>query len=248
MNVTYLAHSGFLLEWEHFYTLFDWWQGELPVLKQNKPLLVFASHSHQDHFDPKIFRLDGAYFFLSHDIRLHTRHWERYGLTEEIFSRVTRLRPDSLVTTEAGGTPLTIRTVKSTDEGVAFLLSSENRLIYHAGDLNLWHWEEEGDAYCAAMAASYRQAMEKLSAAVRDEAADTGCPPFLDAAMVPMDPRLEDAYGLGITELLRHVNVRYVFPMHMWQKYDWIERYCREYPENAGCIVAIHREGESFRI
>lgn len=248
MNVTYLAHSGFLAEWEHFYTLFDWWQGELPALTQNKPLLVFASHSHKDHFDPKIFRLDGARFFLSQDIRLHSRHWERYGVTKEIFSRVTLLRPDSLITAEAGGASLTIRTFKSTDTGVAFLLSAENRLVYHAGDLNLWYWEEEGTAYCEAMQAAYRQAMSKLSAAVQDEAADTGCSPVLDAAMVPLDPRLNEYFDLGLSELLQYVTVKHIFPMHMWDRYDWIARYCDKHPQDAELIVPIRHKGESFLI
>ena len=55
MTVTFLAHSGFLVEWEHFYTLFDFYKGELPELNKTKPLLIFASHRHEDHFDPRIF-------------------------------------------------------------------------------------------------------------------------------------------------------------------------------------------------
>lgn len=246
MKITFLAHSGFLIEWDNFYTLFDWWKGELPPLTQEKPLLVFASHSHTDHFDPKIFQLDGARFFLSQDIRLHTRHWERMGMTQDIFSRVTLLRPDSLIAITAGDSALTVRTIRSNDTGVAFLLSAENRLVYHAGDLNRWHWVEEGDAYCANMAISYRNALDKLSAAVRDEAADTGCRPEIDAAMVPLDPRLEDYFGLGLEEFLRCVKVKHVFPMHMWGKFDWIERYCREHPEDVQVVARICRDGDCF--
>ena len=38
---------------------------------------------------------------------------------------------------------LKIKTLKSTDLGVAFIVKSENKLFYHAGDLNYWHWEGE---------------------------------------------------------------------------------------------------------
>lgn len=31
----------------------------------------------------------------------------------------------------------------STDEGVAFLVTAEGRTVFHAGDLNWWHWEGE---------------------------------------------------------------------------------------------------------
>ena len=250
MKVTYIAHSGFLVEWEHFYTLFDWYTGELPPLRQDKPLLVFVSHSHEDHFDKRIFTLPQTYpntrFILSHDIRLATRRWEKLGMTRELFALVTSLRSDSILATEAGGAALTVRTVHSTDIGVAFLLSAENRLVYHAGDLNWWHWTEEGDQYCANMAVSYRRAVAKLAAAVRDEAADCGCGPAIDAAMVPLDPRLEDAYDKGIAFLLEQIPVKAVFPMHLWERYDWIDRYRREHPADADKLVPITHRGESF--
>ena len=252
MTVTYVAHSGFLVEWDGFYSLFDWWKGELPPLDPDKPLLVFASHSHEDHFDPKIFTLSARYpktrFILSHDIRLATRRWEKLGMNAELFRRVTSIRVDSVLAAEAGGTPLTIRTIQSTDAGVAFLLSAEGKLVYHAGDLNWWHWEEEGSLYCANMEMNYRRAIDKLAAAVRDEAADAGCEPVIDVAMAPMDPRLEDAFDLGVAHLLRRVGVKRLFPMHMWERYDWIDRYCAAHPADAERIVRIRRDGERFEI
>ena len=252
MKVTFIAHSGFLVEWEHFYTLFDWWKGELPPLDRKKPLLVFASHSHEDHFDKHIFTLLSEYpltrYILSHDIRLATRRWEKLGMTKEIFSRVTSMRADSLYATEAGGAPLIVRTVVSTDVGVAFLLSAEGKLVYHAGDLNWWHWEDEGKQYCTNMAANYRRAIGKLADAVRDESADCGCKPVIDVAMAPLDPRLEDYYDLGIRYLLDQIPVRKVLPMHVWEKFDWIERYRRKHPADADKIVPIRRNGEVFDI
>lgn len=250
MTVTYLAHSGFLIEWDHFYTLFDWWKGELPLLRADKPLLVFASHSHEDHFDKRIFTLPARHpdtrFILSHDIRLATRRWENLGMTEEIFARIVSLRRDSIFATEAGGVPLTVRTIHSTDLGVAFLLSAEGRLVYHAGDLNWWHWEAEGEAYCANMAANYRRAMDTLAAAVHDEAVDCGGTGVLDVAMAPLDSRLGDAYDKGIDFLLGHIPVKKLFPMHFWEKFEWVDRYRREHPAQADVVVPLSRNGETF--
>ena len=48
MHVTFLDHSGFLVELPGLTLLFDWWQGDLPPLPSD-PLLVFASHRHPDH-------------------------------------------------------------------------------------------------------------------------------------------------------------------------------------------------------
>ena len=82
MNVTFIAHSAFLVEWDKFYTLFDYtyepdYTGALPELSGDKPLLVFSSHSHEDHFDAKVFTLlekyPGARFFVSRDTRLTER-------------------------------------------------------------------------------------------------------------------------------------------------------------------------------
>ena len=248
MKVTFLAHSGFLVEWERFYTLFDFYRGELPPLDANKPLLVFVSHSHEDHFDPRIFRIEHpeVRYYLSRDIRLTERRRRALGVSDALFERTTLLRPDELFVTEAAGEPMTIRTIKSTDTGDAFLLSCEGKLVYHAGDNNWWHWESEGAPYCREMEQLYRRSIEKLAQDVRDEAEDNGVAAVLEAAMVPMDPRLEDAFGLGAEHLMREVAVKKLFPMHLWDKFDWIDRFLREHPEREAQVVRIRRDGESF--
>ena len=60
MRAVFLDHSGFLVESDSAALLFDWWKGELPAVKPGVPLYVFASHVHPDHFDPRIFALDGT--------------------------------------------------------------------------------------------------------------------------------------------------------------------------------------------
>ena len=77
MRVTYLAHSGFLVELPSVTLLFDWWKGDLPPLPSG-PLLVFASHRHPDHFNPRIFALDDGQrdvrFLLGKGIHLTDRN------------------------------------------------------------------------------------------------------------------------------------------------------------------------------
>ena len=68
MRATFLDHSGFLVELPGVTLLFDWWKGELPALRPGVPLLVFASHRHEDHFKLEIFRLDAHAFLLGKDI------------------------------------------------------------------------------------------------------------------------------------------------------------------------------------
>ena len=50
MNVTYIHHSGFLIETEACYYLIDYFQGSIPALNPCKPVLVLASHKHHDHY------------------------------------------------------------------------------------------------------------------------------------------------------------------------------------------------------
>ena len=84
MTVTFLDHSGFLVELPSVTLLFDWWKGEVPPLPAGKPLLVCASHRHPDHFDPKIFTLDDGQreirFLLGKGIRLTDRNREKWEL------------------------------------------------------------------------------------------------------------------------------------------------------------------------
>ena len=57
MKITYIHHSAFLVETESAYLLFDYFQGKLPEFSEEKPLYVFASHRHPDHFSKVIFEL-----------------------------------------------------------------------------------------------------------------------------------------------------------------------------------------------
>ena len=76
MIIDYLGHSGFLVETGNALMLFDYYRGDLsPAAKkaQDKPLFVFASHAHPDHFNPEIFSLAAGgrrvKYLLSSDVR-----------------------------------------------------------------------------------------------------------------------------------------------------------------------------------
>ncbi len=135
-------------------------------------------------------------FFVSRDTRPDRAPPQVAGhLRRGLFAHDDVLRPDSILLTEAAGEELSVRAIKSTDIGNAYLLRAEGKMVYHGGDLNWWHWESEGKAYCNNMAVHYKAAIEKLASAVRDEAADN-IAPAITAAMAPLDPRLgEEAEG-----------------------------------------------------
>ena len=50
----YLGHSGFFIELESATLVFDWYQGDMPPIRGDKPLYIFASNIQPDHFRPEI--------------------------------------------------------------------------------------------------------------------------------------------------------------------------------------------------
>ena len=73
MKITYMNHSGFVLELENAVLVFDYYRGELPPLPKEKSIYVFSSHAHPDHFQKKIFTWANTYhsitYILSDDIK-----------------------------------------------------------------------------------------------------------------------------------------------------------------------------------
>lgn len=227
MQVTYLGHSGFLVEVEDAFFLFDYYQGELPKMDPGKTLFVCVSHVHYDHYNRQIFQLQekmpDIQFLLSDDI-LDVRETEQ----------VWQLSPK--MTLEIKGAR--IQMLPSTDEGIAFLISYQGHVIYHAGDLNWWHWEGESEEYNRQMKEAYQSALLQLP--------DTR----IDVAFVPVDLRLGTQYVWGLDYFMRHTDTARVFPMHFWGNYDvffrLLEEPCtREYRKK---IVPIEKEGQKFDI
>lgn len=226
MKITYIDHSGFFLEMEDACFLFDYYKGTIPKADPKKKLFIFASHVHHDHFNKDIFRLRdraaSVYYILSDDIRTKEKE------------QVYRIGPEAQ--TEIDG--CFIQALRSTDEGVAFFLQYAGKTIYHAGDLNWWHWNEEGDAYNAQMSRDYRQEIDRIKGQK------------IDVAFVPVDPRLEQAYCWGIDYFMRQTDTKLVFPMHFWEDYSvpvrLREEACTEgYRER---IVLIRKTGQCLEI
>ena len=214
MKITHIYHSGFLVETGRFYYLFDYEKGSLPELEPGKPVFVLCSHSHADHYNPEIFSLlaemgvQCVRAVLSDDIEkapngdaLFVAPGMEYGLEEDV----------------------KLITFRSTDLGVAFLLQDQQTLIYHAGDLNDWVWDEESDTYNKQMSKDYRKQIDLLAKELgRRE---------LDVAFVVLDPRQEKDYHRGMCYFLGNVSAKQVYPMHYWGNPGVIETFLKEHPQ-----------------
>ncbi len=237
MKVIYIYHSCFVVELEKCVIVFDYFKGSLPVFKRDKPVYFFVSHKHQDHFSMDIFgRSDAACdvtYVLANDIRLNARYLEQFGYGEQVLKQIVHVGKN---TETKIGEDLYIKTLKSTDEGVAFLIETEGVCLYHAGDLNWWHWEGESKEFNLYQEKTYHEQLQKISGKT------------IDLAFVPLDYRLGEAAEWGIIKFLEMTDAKAVFPMHLWERYDLIDdrlKYGRlsKYKER---IMRVNKVNESW--
>lgn len=161
MRLIYIYHSGFIIEGKEFAILIDYYR-DTPesyvyrhFLKRPGRLYILSSHAHPDHFNPEILswkseRPDIRYI-LSEDIR----DSQKACFHDAIFLKKGEEWNDDLLKIEAFG---------STDIGISFLLDVADKRIFHAGDLNNWHWEDESTPAEIREAANfYHQELETLA-------------------------------------------------------------------------------------
>lgn len=231
MQVTYINHSCFLVESDTGLFLFDYFDGDIPELNCDKPLYCFSSHSHGDHFSEKLFEKTvhhpNVHYILSDDIL-------KKCVPAELYSRTDFVAPSQTVIIDK----ISVKTLKSTDLGVAFIVDDDGKLIYHAGDLNDWIWKGESSEYNTNMEASYIKEMEKLRGT-----------DFL-LAFIPIDPRQsQNDRQRGIRLFMKYANAENIFPMHMWDKYETAEELAFQLePKDAALLRNASYRGESFII
>ena len=102
MRVTFLAHDGFFIELDTLCLLFDWWKEAVPPLP-DKPLLVFVSHRHEDHFNPEVFTLASrradVQFLLGSDMTVYLVIFDRaaYQISGKLFADIAEYLDDHYV-------------------------------------------------------------------------------------------------------------------------------------------------------
>lgn len=119
------------------------------------------------------------------------------GVVQQVFSLHSMKVGDTL---EADG--LTVTMFGSTDEGGSFLVDTGTHRIFHAGDLNWWHWSGDTPENMA----EAKELKEKEFAPLQGLS--------VDIMMFPVDARLEVAREWGALEVLGMMNTKLFIPMH----------------------------------
>lgn len=209
MKVYPIYHSGFFVELERHYLLFDYYKGEIPLLDNEKPLYVFVSHNHYDHYNPQIEEV--TQYYKNRKFIVNGVHDSKYIYAEA----------DKEILVD----DVNIMTLESTDEGVAFLAETENKTIYHAGDLHLWYWDDDTKEERQDMYDKYMAEIEKLKGR------------NIDVAFLVLDSRQNDDYAmLGLDIFNKLTNTKAIFPMHYSHDEDLMEKRITAMSNNSNVI------------
>lgn len=221
MKVTFIKHSGYSVETENYFLVFDYIGGELNI-PENKKVVFFVSHSHGDHFNSNIFDLQGDFYIISDDVKI------------EPSNTIHLIGPDE----EYSIKDLLIITHGSTDEGVSFYVKADGKGIIHSGDLNHWVWDTYTPEEHEEMKTWFRSEVDKFKNYE------------VDTVMMVVDPRMEDSYYFTAEYFLKTINAKNYFPMHMWDDFDISSRLYNKYFEKFSnkTIHIIEHDNQSFEI
>lgn len=223
IQIEYLYHSGFRIETDTHILIFDYYQGDLVL--SNKKILVFCSHSHADHFNPQIFmwqnQKSDIEYILSSDIdikyKLENTHY--ISAYEEIILGDVK-----------------VKAYGSTDCGVSFLVQCSGACIFHAGDLNWWHWWRDIPEEIAKAELLFKEEISKLKGEQ------------IDIAFFPVDPRLEQYAYLGADYLIQEITPKYLIPMHFGDDNEAAELYAKKRKASLSKVLAATQNKRKIQI
>lgn len=211
MKLTYIYHSCFAIEADNLTVIIDYFKdtegydkGIVHDYLLNLPgkIYVLASHFHPDHFSKEVLswkdkRPDIIYIF-SKDILKH----RRAGKEDAVYIKKLESYEDDSIMVKAYG---------STDVGVSFYIETQGKRIFHAGDLNNWHWNEESTPEESRVyEKNYMYELKTISGDIQT----------LDVAMFPVDSRLGKDYMRGPKQFIDRIDVKTFVPMHFDEEYD----------------------------
>lgn len=244
MIITYIYHSCCAIEFEEFSVIIDYYEdttkdGEVGwvanhLLQKETPLYVLCTHSHGDHFNEKVLSWD-----RNNENITYVFSKEVADTLQEILS----LKDDKIVyldkLEEYEDDNLKIKAFGSTDAGASFYIEHNGTKIFHAGDLNNWHWNEEvaKDEFFV-YENQYICELELLSEEVSE----------VDIAMFPLDPRLGKDFMRGGEQFINKVKTHNLLPLHFGDNYELIQQFDLIARKAGTKLLALKQRGQSFRI
>ena len=232
MKLTYIYHSCFAIEGEWFTIILDYFRDAKNLVHEyllTRPgkFYVLSTHFHPDHFHPEVLRWradrPNIIYIFSKDILRR----KRASKEDALYLKKLDVYEDDTIRVKAYG---------STDAGVSFLIEAQGKRIFHAGDLNNWHWNEESTPEEINVAEkAYLGELKIINKDIKE----------VNLAMFPVDPRLGKDYMRGAEQFVDRIRTEVFVPMHFDAEYDKANAF-QIYAEKKGCrFVALEREGQS---
>ena len=238
MRLTYIYHSGFAIEADEFAILIDYYKdtGRSPekgfvhekLLNRAGTLYILSSHFHPDHFNPEVLRWktykkDIVYLFGKDILKRN-----RAGKEDAIYLKKEDSYEDHNLWIKAFG---------STDSGISFLIEAEGKRLFHAGDLNNWHWKDESTPEEVAEAEqNYLKELGDLAKATDK----------LDATMFPVDPRIGTDFMRGAQQFVDHIKTNIFVPMHFDEAYDKAAAFLPIAQKNGASMPMLRSRGREI--
>lgn len=249
MRLTYIFHSGFVLETESCILVFDYWMDPAHAMRYflslDRPMYVFSSHFHEDHFTREIFSWR------------QQREYITYILSKDILRHRRAGKDESHAWLAKGGTwqdaNLKVWATGSNDSGVSWVIEVDGRRIFHAGDLNNWYARFLTDDYKGGTVMS--QEFGEIDPS-KDEKQFLGelkdirkITPCFDLVMFPVDGRIGNGYTRGARQFIERFSVGTFVPMHFvasgFESAWRMKEFCDE--RNIR-FWSVEREGEQITI
>ena len=132
---------------------------------------------------------------------------------------------------------ISVTAFDSTDLGVSFLLNIHGKKVFHAGDLNFWHWRDESSLK------EIEEAEMEFIRAVKPISRES-----VDIAFFPVDPRQGTMFEAGANYFILQVKPRLLIPMHYFHKTEIILEYARTASSRTTEVLAMPGIGDSILV
>lgn len=245
MEIYYLDNSGFALFLEKSLIIFDYYRtvtdsqyknvsggiiSREDILSRDN-VYVFASHTHPDHFNPVIFKWQeirpDIQYFLDSDIK-------KDSMIKKLIHAEFMKKGDVF---EGGG--IKVKAFGSTDIGSSFYLEAEGFKMFHAGDLNNWHWRDSSSqAYAESARKAFDMEMDVIKKSID----------FVDLAFFPVDPRIGEGYDEGAVYFIETLTPKYFIPMHCRGALDALEDFRQKFLQSSTMVLIYRERGEKITI
>ena len=185
-------------------------------------LYLFISHHHGDHYDPSILDrcpMGRTTIFMGFDIIDH--------------SEGIRLRPLDQFSSRY----IEVRAFGSTDDGISFFVKHEGLTLFHAGDLNLWHWRDTSTV------AEIEEAEKLFTACVEPIPKDE-----IDLCFFPVDPRQGTMYDAGAGYFIMSKRPKVMIPMHFHGRTDAALRFALTGETPYTKVIAMEHPRDTVQI